>query len=107
MGLQPVQSGFRRLKRLESGHIWKDPCQLDVDLMLGITMGQNMDEHRWEFEASRLTPGVDEKRKNWQPMRKATSDALEKRWIKGWEGGNWRDDFSIDLKGSIYIHLWY
>lgn len=42
------------------------------------------------------------KKKNWQPISKAPSDALEERWIKGWEGDNGRHDFDIDMNGSIY-----
>ena len=81
---------------------WKDPCDPDVHVKLHITRCQNMDEHRWEFEANGLTPDVEEEEKNWQPISKALSDALEERWITGWEGDNGRHDFEIDLNGSIY-----
>ena len=49
-----------------------------------------------------MTPGDEEEEKDWQPMSKAMSDALEMRWVEGWEGDNGTDDFFINLNGSMY-----
>ena len=50
-----------------------------------------------------MTPGDDEEEKDWQPMSKAMSNALENRWIKGWVGDNGTDDFQINVNGCIYM----
>eukprot|EP00435_Cladocopium_sp_Y103_P057142 s1260_g19.t1 len=84
---------------------WKHPFKRNVDLGLHITKFQNMDEHRWEFEANEVSPTAEEEEKDWRPMSKAMSTALEDRWIQGWDGDNGTDDFQINVNGCIYgIH---
>ena len=52
---------------------------------------------RWEFVASSNGEAID-----WQPMKKAMNDALEKRWAQGWHGDDGTDTFNVIIGDLTY-----
>ena len=79
-------------------HGWRVPwCGTKIDPTLTITQ-QAKDEQkesefrlRWEFQSSSLGET------DWQPMKKAMNDALEKRWEQGWHGDNGSNTFYVHV----------
>ena len=92
---------------------WKVPFDGDVDTTLSIKTPEAPNERandketeefelRWEFDASTFQTTADGDKEDWQPMTKEMNDALEKRWIKGWQGDNGTETFHVNSNGFTY-----
>ena len=85
---------------------WRAPWDGAVDETLTITTDKTarVDKTnntpfklRWEFDAS-----AHGEKDGWQPVSQEMNDALEKRWLEGWQGDNGTDVFHVHSSGPTY-----